>query len=115
MKIAFSKVYNLDIPVEYRAQGVECLGTLSQKAKELVKLEGILKADLVVSCDRCGADVKFGYNEPLKIQISNGAYSNSNDDLDIIESFDGTIDMDEIVESELNMIKSDYYYCEQCQ
>ena len=115
MKIAFHKVHNLDIPFEVTTDLATCKGVLSMKQKNLAKLEGVLEADLALSCDLCGEDVNIHYNEPLNIQISDGTYSNSNDDLDIIESLDGFINLDEIVDSEINMIKSDYYYCNECK
>ena len=115
MKIALIKVKSLEIPFEVKADSVSMSGFLKPKSRNLIQLEATIDGKLELSCDRCGEAVEEVLHEPLTLLVSDGAYEDINNDFDIVECFDGFINIDEILESEINLIKSDYHYCSQCK
>ncbi len=51
-----------------------------------------------------------------RIFISDGIYEDTdNIEIDVIESLDSVADLDEILESEIELIKSDYHNCDNCK
>lgn len=52
----------------------------------------------------------------LNLILSDGYYKDKPGELcDVIEFFEGEIDLDEIIQSEIESFKSDYFYCENCR
>lgn len=115
MKIAFAKVRFQEVPFEIKEQTFALKGSLGASKKNFVTLMGDFNAELELQCDRCGSVVTHHHEESLELLIHDGIYNGSDENLDIIESMDGFIDLDEIIESELSMLKSDYFYCNTCQ
>ncbi len=115
MKIAFSKVRFQEIPFEIEKEGLKFSGTLKSERKNLVKLEAQLDVQMQRICDRCGAEIDDHHVEDLTLLVSEGIYSDSANELDVIESFHDYIDLEEILEGEVNLLKSDYFYCNSCQ
>ncbi|WP_345992294.1 hypothetical protein [Sulfurimonas sp. HSL-1716] len=54
-------------------------------------------------------------NEDVEFLISNGVYNGMREDYDVVESFDGNIDIEELLNSEIELIKSGYHSCEDCK
>jgi hypothetical protein len=54
-------------------------------------------------------------DEKLELTLSDGIYDEDDNLLDVIEFFEGYIDIDEIIESEVASIKSDFHYCKDCK
>jgi len=50
----------------------------------------------------------------LHLHLTDGVARNK-EDLDIIEFFDGAIDMASILHSETDAVKGDYHYCPSCR
>lgn len=115
MKIAFTKVRNLDFPFDIVNDTFTFKGALSYKKRNLITLKAELTVNVDRICDRCGEEVKTSHKEDLNLLISDGIYSDSSDELDVIESFDGFVDLDEIANSEISLLNSDYCYCQSCQ
>lgn len=53
-------------------------------------------------------------NEELKLLLSDGVFKGDEDEFLVIEIENSLIDFDEIIQSEVNSIKSDYLYCKDC-
>ncbi len=53
-------------------------------------------------------------NEELKLVSSDGVFKGDEDEFLVIEIENSLIDFDEIIQSEVNSIKSDYLYCKDC-
>ena len=115
MKIAFQKIRSQETPFEIDRDSVSFIGTLKYEKKSTIKMIATLKADFDRQCDRCGEEVLFHHEEDLNLLISDGPYSDDDNQLDVIEFFDGFIVLDDIIESEINLVKSDYFYCDSCQ
>ena len=71
------------------------------------------KGKLLHSCDGCLEDFELDLDETSKLLVSDGVYDG--DDMDVIESFDSFLDFDKVARSELESIRSDYHYCENCK
>ena len=114
MKIGFAKVRYLDIPFEIKNEKFHFFGTISSAKKNLVKITSTLELKIAVHCDRCGKEIEKENKEEFNCLVSDGAFEGFDNNIDVIESFDGFIDLDEIAESEINIIQSDYNYCQTC-
>ncbi len=113
MQIAFEKLSSTPKPFELSLQGVSLSGTLHKQHHDTVILDGTLGGTLEVSCDRCGISFDVDIEQPLKLELSQHTRQNK-DNLDIIEFLDGIIDLEYILQSEIDSIKSTYHYCEKC-
>ena len=113
MKIEFRKVPQN--PKEFSAShdSVEIEGTFCKISPSLVKIDAVLKGNTEIDCCRCGKTDTVTLNEEANFLLSDGIYKSESEDL-VIEIENNLIDFDEIIESELESIKSDYYLCEDC-
>jgi len=113
MKIEFRKVPQN--PKEFSAlhDSVEIEGTFCKISPSLVKIDAVLKGNTEIDCCRCGKTDTVTLNEEANFLLSDGIYKSESEDL-VIEIENSLIDFDEIIESELASIKSDYYLCDNC-
>jgi len=114
VKIRFEKVGHLVKPFHAESDGIKLDCTLEKGERHRVLLRGKIEGSLAVVCNRCGIAFDYPMTAPLNLTISDRIVE-SKDDLDIIEFLDGEIDISFILQSEINMIKSEYHYCEKCQ
>lgn len=114
MKIEFKKVPQS--PKEFSASldSVEILGTFCKISQSLVKIDAVLKGNTEIDCCRCGITDTITLNEEANFLLSDGIYKDTESEDLVIEVENSLIDFDEIIESELESIKSDYYLCESC-
>ncbi len=113
MKISFDKISATPKSFNLALNGVVFSGALSKIDFNTVKLNGELKGDMEVCCDRCGIVFKTAIEQPLNLELSQKIGQNK-DNLDIIEFLNGTIDLEYILQSEIDSIRSSYYYCQKC-
>jgi len=64
-------------------------------------------------CDRCGEAFEETIDLPLNLHLSDRPLP-VEEDLDTVEFLDGTIDMAELMESEIASYRTDYHYCPKC-
>lgn len=116
MKIAFAKIANNQIPFEIKKEDLKFSGNLKRVSSNLIDCTAGIEGSLAHNCDRCGEDIKLNLDENLKLIISDGIYKGSDENLDdVVEFFDGFVDLDEVFISEIEAYKSDYFYCEKCK
>lgn len=115
MKIEFRKVPQTtkELLVQYNSVKIE--GTFCRISSSLVKVDAVLKGKTDIDCCRCGITEVMEVNEELNLLLSDGIYSGNEEEYLVIEIEKGLIDFDDIIESELNSIKSDYHICDECQ
>jgi uncharacterized metal-binding protein YceD (DUF177 family) len=113
MKILFDKVQHTIKDFQLEDDGLLFEGNLKRRDGHSIELEGTIKGDVVLDCNRCGAAFRYPYDSTIKLMLSDQIVQNK-DDLDIIEFLDGQIDISYILESEINALKSDYNYCGKC-
>ena len=114
MKIEFRKVPHT--PKEFNAEfnSVKIEGTFCKISQSLVKVDAILKGSTDVDCCRCGTSEIINVDEDLHLLLSDGLYKKDESEYLVIEVENGLIDFDDIIESELNSVKSDYHICNSC-
>ncbi len=114
MKIEFRKVPQLkkELVVDYNSVKIE--GTFCRISSSLVKIDAILKGKADIDCCRCGITEVIEVEEPLKLLLSDGIYKGDDEEYCVVEIENSLIDFDEIIESELNCLRSDYHICEEC-
>ncbi|WP_321469892.1 hypothetical protein [Halarcobacter sp.] len=116
MKIEFRKVPQT--PKEFTAEfnSVKIEGTFCKMSPSLVKIDGKLTGKTSITCARCGQDETVTLDEDINFILSDGIYKSSSEEDDlIIEIEDSLINFDEIIESEISSIQSDYYICSECE
>ena len=114
MKIEFRKVPQTpkELIIEYNSVKIE--GTFCKISQSLVKVDAVLQGSTDIDCCRCGETEEIEVNEELHLLLSDGIYKNDESEYLVIEVEDSIIDFDEIIQSELNSIKSDYHLCDEC-
>lgn len=115
MKIEFRKVSPTKKEFSTKVDSVTFEGTFCKISPKLVEIEARITGDTQVECCKCGKDLTISFDEPLQMLVSDGVYSNSDEEKIIIEIDDGIIDFDDIINSEIESIHSDYIVCEECQ
>jgi len=113
MKILFDKVGHTIKPFSLKENGVIFNGELQKSGYHRLQLIGDIQGDVEVLCNRCGEAFTFALETPLKLTISDQIVEDKVD-LDIIEFLDGDIDISFILNSEINTLKSEYHYCNNC-
>ena len=114
MKIEFKKVPQVSKELEFISNSVKIEGTFCKISQSLVKIDAVLKGSTEIDCCRCGKTEEIEVDEELRLLLSDGIYKNDESEYLVIEVENSLIDFDEIIESELNSIKSDYHMCNEC-
>ncbi len=114
MKIEFRKVPQLNKELEFDYNSVKIEGTFCRISQSLVKIDAVLKGSTDIDCCRCGITEQIEVDEELQLLLSDGLYKGDESEYLLIEVENSLIDFNEIIESELNSIKSDYHICENC-
>lgn len=116
MKIAFTKISSVPQDFSFEQDGVRLEGILKQKNEKEVFCKASLFGNFEHICDRCGDEMRVNIDENLWLILSDGEYKNGSQILeDVVEFYDGFIDFDELLNSEIESIKSDYFYCNNCK
>jgi uncharacterized metal-binding protein YceD (DUF177 family) len=116
MKVALRKITKIPLDFELNSDEITFKGYLEYDSGKLILLKANLNGLVNTECSLCGEEMKVPVDEIIELFISDGVYDDSNDiALDVVESFDSTADLDEILNSEIELIKSDYYSCENCK
>ena len=116
MKVTLRKVTHTPLDFEVKSNEVTFKGYLEYDSGKLILLNADLTGSLEKSCDVCAEEFKMPLDEKIKFFISDGIYEDDADiDLDVVESLNGIADIDELLNSEIELIKSDYHSCETCK
>jgi hypothetical protein len=115
MKIEFRKVLFTEKEFTCELDSVKLEGTFCKISPTLAKVKATLVGSTSVDCCRCGDEYTINVNENLKFLLSNKVYEDESllEDL-VIEIENDIIDFDEIIESEISSIRSDYHICSSC-
>jgi uncharacterized metal-binding protein YceD (DUF177 family) len=114
MKIEFRKVPFKESEFNANYENITLIGVFYKENSNLVKLHSTLKGDVEVSCIKCLNNFKINIEEKLNLILTDRVYDGFNDDYDVIEINNSSIDFDEIIKSEIESIKNDYNICEKC-
>lgn len=115
MRVEFRKITKDKKPFTFEKDGFGLDGTASRISNGMVKLEFVLSGPIELPCDRCAETVVRELNEEICLFASDGTYSGQMEQsIDVVEFYQGFIEMGELLESELSLIRSDYLICSQC-
>ena len=114
MKIEFKKLPFTEKEFSNEFDSVKLEGTFCKISATLAKVKSTLVGNTVVECCRCGKDYAIKIDEELDFLLSDGVYENDELEELVFEVENSTIDFDQICESELTSIKSDYHICDKC-
>jgi len=114
MKIEFKRAPQTPKELEVVLNSVKIEGTFCKISQSLVKIDAMLIGNTDIDCCRCGKTDNIEVNEKLDFLLSDRIIKNDESEDLVIEIENGLIDFDEIIQSELEAIKSDYHICEQC-
>lgn len=113
MEISFVKIKQLPIDINYSSDGASIKGSLERVNRDCVEFKATFEASIPILCNRCGKEYIKDVNYPLELILSEGRYNN-NDKIDVIEFFEGKVDFDYILKSEIASIEEEYNFCESC-
>ena len=114
MKIEFRKAPQTSKELEIDYNSVKIEGTFCKISQSLVKVDAVLKGSTDIDCCRCGITEVIEVDEELHLLLSDGVYKKDESDYLVIEIEDSLINFEDIIESELNSIRSDYHICDDC-
>ncbi len=110
------KVTKTPLDFELSLEQMTFKGYLQYYEGKLILLHAKLKGSLSKPCDICAEEFDLDIDEEIEFFISDGLYKDDNTiELDVVESFDGNADIDELLRSEIELIKSDYHRCDNCE
>lgn len=115
MKIAFKKLGSQPLHFEANSDSALFSGDLILKKSNLAQLNGTITGSISIPCDICAEEVEKSLNEDVSFYLSDGIYDGNDEELDVVEIDRSMIDLEEILKSEIELIKSDYFCCENCE
>ncbi len=116
MKVILRRVTKTPLDFEVKADKITFKGYLQYHSGKLILLEASLKGEILRDCDICAEEFTMPLDEKIKFFISDGVYKDEDSiELDVIESFDGEVEIEELLHSEVELIKSDYISCDECK
>ncbi|WP_419765950.1 MAG: hypothetical protein ACNI28_04640 [Arcobacter sp.] len=115
MQIEFRKVPFTAKEFTAELDSVKLEGTFCKISPTLAKVEATLVGSASVDCCRCGVEYTIELNENLEFLLSDRVYKDDSElENLVIEIENDMIDFDEIIESEISSIRSDYHICTLC-
>ena len=114
MKIEMRKITQVPKPFLLECNGLVLQGEIYREKQNIFRMEALLNGRLELICDHSGDIFLKDIHEPLVLRISDGVCNMQSqnfrlDDMDVIEFFDGFVDIEYILKSEIESIKSDYH------
>ncbi|PAF44450.1 hypothetical protein [Helicobacter sp. 11S02596-1] len=114
MKIEMRKITQVPKVFSLESEGLVLRGEIARKSSKLFCMQANLNGSLELVCDISGESFFKDFDESLVLYISDGLWDMQSqslklDDFDVIEFFDGFIDIGYILESEIASIKMDYH------
>jgi len=116
MKIEFSKLPRNKNDFEISSDSVKFLGNFCRISGTIAKIDSKIIGNYDVECCKCGNTINKSIDENIIYTLVDGSLSSKDEREDevIIEVNNHTVDFDEILNSELESVKSDYYFCDNC-
>jgi len=116
LKIELKKIPFNKSDFETSLNDIDLKGSFYKETPNIAKVEAILNGEVEVECVKCLESFTRKIEEKLKLIITDKVYSGFDKEYDIIEINSNIIDFDDIITSEIESIKLDYYnICEKCK
>jgi len=114
-KISFKRLNAIPLDFEVKCDNAHFSGDIILKKRNLAQLNGTITGSISLPCDLCAETVEKELNEKIIFFLSDGIAHGNDNELDVVEIENSTIDMDELLSSELELIRSDYFCCSNCE
>jgi len=116
VKVTLRKVTSTPLDFDIKSKEMTFKGFLQYDSGKLIHLKATLSGKINTSCNVCADEFKLDVDEAIEFYLHSGIYESENEVLlDVVECLDDTADLDEILNSELELIKSDYNTCKNCK
>jgi uncharacterized metal-binding protein YceD (DUF177 family) len=115
MKIAFRKLGSQPLHFEANSDNAFFSGDLILKKSNLAQLNGTITGSISIPCDICAEEIEKSLNEEITFYLSDGIFEGNDDELDVVEIDQSMIDLEDLLKSEIELIKSDYFCCANCK
>lgn len=115
MTVNFKKVTKTPLEFSIDSNNIVFKGSLKYDTENLVSLQATLTGSIDLDCDLCAEEFTLPLDENIDFFISNGVYNGMNEEYDVVETIDGNINLEELLDSEIELIKSGYHSCENCK
>jgi uncharacterized metal-binding protein YceD (DUF177 family) len=112
MKIEFKKITTLEKEFSFEKKNMKFFGEFFKDKEHLFNINAKITGETEFICDRCAKEFEKSLDIDVDVKVSDGIYSG---DDDVIEMFSGELNFEDVLESELGLIKSDYHYCSDCE
>ena len=115
MQVTLRKVTKIPLDFEVKSDEITFKGYLQYDSNKLILLNAKLSGSLNVECSVCANEFNKTIDEDVEFFISDGIYADESGVLvDVVECFDSTVDINELLNAEVELIKSDYNSCSEC-
>ena len=114
MNIPFRRITKTPTEFNTNAEGVTLKGDVVFKERNLALLQAELSGEIMLTCDICAEDFATMLNEKIELLVSDGVYKGFNETYDVIE-IEEKLDFDELIHSEIELIRNDYHSCDNCK
>jgi len=116
VKVVLRRVTKTPLDFEVKSGEIAFKGYLEYYKGKLILLKAKLNGFVMKPCDSCAEEFKLSIDEKVEFYISDGLYEDDESiHLDVVESFNGNVEIEELLHSEMELIKSDYHQCESCE
>jgi len=116
VKVVLRKINKTPLDFDIKSNEIIFKGYLQYHSGKLILLKADLNGSTITNCDRCGEEFELLVDEKVEFFISDGLYDDENNlDIDVVESFNSLADLNELLNSEMELIKSDYHSCQKCE
>ena len=116
MKVEFRKVPNIEKEFKISLNSVNFLGTFSRISNKLAKINSHIEGIVPVECYKCGKELSINIDEKQIFTLSDGVFSSENERENeiIIEVDNHIVNFEDILNSELESLGSEYHLCDDC-
>ena len=115
MKIEFSIVVSTSMPFGLSKENLRFFLILVKFRRSLIELVAKITVELSIPCDLCAEEIIKALDESVKFRLCDGIYKDDDHEYEIVEIESSMIDLDQILSSEIELFKSNYFCCENCQ
>lgn len=113
--IPFKHLDSVPMAFEAKLDKALFLGTIVHKKHNIAQLNGTITGSISIPCDICAEVFEKTLNEEVSFYLADGIVHENDSELEIVEIENSVIDLDELFSSELELIKSDYFCCSNCE
>jgi len=116
VKVILRRVTKTPLDFDIKSNEITFKGYLQYHGGKLILLKANLQGIILKDCDVCAEEFTMPLDEKIELFISDGMYKDEDGiNLDVIESFDGEVEIEELLHSEVELIRSDYHSCDECK